>query len=304
MIERYRAVVRRLASRGSRLGVIGFLAVVGVAAGSVLAVLSVEATRDSTTITGPRAKAHRAPPICQQPANRRGATNATTNREPVLAHGSYAPHGNLHVVPRERLVALSFDDGPSPLYTTAVLRDLREGHAHASFFVEGRFAAQFGGLLREEVAGGNEVSNHTYDHKALAGAAAGDRLRLSATAVRRELASTDDAICAAGLPRPLLFRPPYGRGVFNQDLAAIAGERGQRVIGWDVSIEHYLLRSRSLADDTQMILTRVHPGAILLGHDGASNRGHVLAVLPELLQRLHTLGYRVVTVEELLQSAA
>lgn len=247
MSERRQVVRRCWASPRARLALVGLPVVVLVAAGSWLAVVSVESTSDSTVAKGPAVRADRAPPACRPRSHRASATNLRTRPEELSVRGRYAPHGNLQVAPRRRVVALSFDDGPWPVYTAAVLRDLRSAHAHATFFVVGKFAARFPGLLGAEAAGGNEVANHTYDHQALTTSARDGRLRLSSGAVGRELGRTDRAICAAGLPRPLLFRPPYGRGVFSHELAMIVRQRGQRVIGWAVSIEHYLVRSDPMA---------------------------------------------------------
>jgi len=265
----------------------------------VVALMSAHATGGRSTMKAGHPDAGLRESSCRR---RRPDRSSAIGARLALTRGVYAPHGNLRILPRRRLVALSFDDGPWPAYTTAVLRDLRRAHAHATFFVVGLFASRFPGLLRAEAAAGNEVANHTYDHQQLT-TSAGDRLRLSTNTTRGELARTDRAICRAGLPQPLLFRPPYGRGVFSHQLAMIVHRRGQRVIGWDVSIEHYLTPSRPLIHNVKLILDRVRPGAILLGHDGRAQRGHVLAALPALLEKLHGLGYRVITVSQLLRSA-
>src|SRR5207253_899515 len=89
-----------------------------------------------------------------------------------------------------RVVALTFDDGPNPLYTPTVLAELQARADHATFFVLGRRAKDNPALIERERAAGDEVANHTFDHA--------DVRTLSREALVRQITSTRAAIGAAG----------------------------------------------------------------------------------------------------------
>lgn len=198
-------------------------------------------------------------------------------------------------------VALTFDDGPWPATTPEVVRTLRRFRAHATFFVIGGFAARYPGLLRRERAAGDEVANHTQDHRPLADVAGASRLRRAE--IRRELEGGREAICRAGLPAPAFFRPPYGHGLFNGRIAAEARAVGERMVGWDVALDRFLLRRPTIEMAVAGVLAQVRPGTIILLHDG--NVGHAthagtLAALPRLLAGLRARGLEAVSLRRLL----
>ncbi|MDX6667159.1 MAG: peptidoglycan-N-acetylglucosamine deacetylase, partial [Solirubrobacteraceae bacterium] len=205
----------------------------------------------------PRAHAHaRAPLAAQVPPPprtcvRRPPRNAALlvadglRRRPVngvrfLARREDAPHGNLRIVSGQRRIALSFDDGPSPRYTPSVLRVLARAGAHGTFFVIGAFAQRYPQLLQAELCAGNEVENHTWDHPLLT-SGAGGKLRFQPGWIRAEIARTTQAIERAGAPRPMMFRPPYGHGVFSRPLQRIAAAQGELTVGWELALDHFLL---------------------------------------------------------------
>lgn len=215
---------------------------------------------------------------------------------------SGGPHANLRVLTTKRLVALSFDDGPTTAYTPRVLALLARAHARATFFDIGRLVAVHPALVRRELSSGNEVANHTYTHTQLAREGAHGALRLPKRSIIREIALTRSALCRAGAPDPKLFRPPYGRGVFAAEIDALAANQGERVVGWNLALEHFIDNPRPLRASVTALLARVRPGAIILAHDGPALRERTLSALPLLLQGLDRLGYRAVAVGKLLQS--
>jgi peptidoglycan/xylan/chitin deacetylase (PgdA/CDA1 family) len=105
-------------------------------------------------------------------------------------------------------VVFTFDDGPDA-YTQALLAELRALHLKAVFFVFGEKVQAHPGLVREEVADGDRVENHTWDHPSFTGAST-DTPPLSAGQIRAQLESTQKAITALGIPAPTLYRPPFG----------------------------------------------------------------------------------------------
>ena len=192
-----------------------------------------------------------------------------------------------------RMVALSFDDGPDPRWTPSVLAILRRYRARATFFVTGENALAHPGLLRDEVAAGDEVGDHTYSHPYLTG--------LGAAAVQQQIQEAAVAIQQAGAPRPTLFRPPYG--LLDRTVERAAQADNLRLILWSVCVERFVDHGPSRAEVAR-ILSRVRPGAIILAHDGGiPDRRRTLAALPLLLSGLERRGYRIVTVGRLLASS-
>jgi peptidoglycan/xylan/chitin deacetylase (PgdA/CDA1 family) len=105
-------------------------------------------------------------------------------------------------------VVFTFDDGPD-VYTQALLKELKELHLRAVFFVFGWKAQAHPQIIREELADGDLVENHTWDHPSFTGAST-DTPPLSAAKIRAELVAAQQAIVAAGAPEPTLYRPPFG----------------------------------------------------------------------------------------------
>ena len=198
----------------------------------------------------------------------------------------------------QRVVALSFDDGPDPRYTPTVLDLLAHHGAGATFFMVGVNARAFPQLVTHCLGAGHTIANHTYDHP--------DLTRLDAASVDLEIERASAAIVASGAPRPTLFRPP--KGLTDDAVDVIAGADRYRTVFWDVCLERYLDR-RSPAEAAAAAMRHIKPGSILLAHDGGHitapsrpylDRGPTMTALPLLLRRLRDDGYRIVDVPTLL----
>lgn len=196
-------------------------------------------------------------------------------------------------------VALTFDDGPSPVYTSQILAELKAAGAHATFFVIGNRAEKYPALVRAEWLGGNAIGNHTYRHDWMAGT--------SSTHISATLMTTTRAILAAtGDPCVWLFRPPFGAQNWDYRVAAEAAREGLTSVTWDLAGFDW---ERPGADViAQRIISRLHSGAVILLHDSApdtenQNRSQTVAALPLILQAIHAQGYRTVTLPTLLADA-
>lgn len=214
---------------------------------------------------------------------------------PVIApssrRASARPPIAISVLTRQRVVALSFDDGPDPRWTPAIVAALAAAGARATFFVTGEHAKAHPDLVRTVSDAGHEIANHTETHSnldLLTSATVGDEIRQAAR-----------SIAAAGVePRPF-FRPPRGR--YDAVTLAEAEAAGLETIGWSVCLERWLRRSGPMlgVDDA---MERVRPGSIIVAHDGGiPDRAATVAALPLLLDRLNRAGYRVVPIGELLE---
>jgi len=197
-----------------------------------------------------------------------------------------------------RLLALSFDDGPSET-TPAVLDVLREHHAHATFFVVGQWVEQRPETVRRAVSEGHELGNHTFDHVDAAHERDDDVLR-------DQILRTSAAIERATGEAPRLMRPPYGKDVAR--VARLAGELGlDPTVLW--SAQGWDWDTTPASEIEALVLRDCAPGGIVLLHDGVpphggTSREPMLEALARILARVRGDGYDIVTVSQLLAAAA
>jgi peptidoglycan-N-acetylglucosamine deacetylase len=181
-------------------------------------------------------------------------------------------------------VALTFDDGPDPRWTPAVLEMLRTHQIRATFCLVGQHVAAHPALVRRIAAEGHALCNHSWSHDEA-------MHRRSAASVSADLARTSRAITeAAGRP-PRFYRAPGG----NWAPSAVAAARQQRLrlLGW--SVDPYDWRRPATAEITRRVLTGAGPGAIVLLHDGYGARGNTVAALRTLLPALAGRNLRFAT---------
>ncbi len=190
---------------------------------------------------------------------------------------------------------MTFDDGPSRT-TPGVLDRLDAFGVRATFFVIGSWVEQLPDIVRDTVARGHELGNHTWTH------VDADRTRELAT-LREEVARTNEVVERVTGRRPSLLRPPYGSDPGR--FARIAPECGlDATVLW--SVQSFDWQDPEPDEIVAQVLAEVEPGAIVLLHDGqretndARPRSSTLAALPPLLERLRSDGYEFATVSELL----
>ena len=188
----------------------------------------------------------------------------------------------------DKIVALSFDDGPTPEGVDAGLETLESRKIKATFFLIGGRIEKWPGHAKRLVTAGHELGNHSYSHTRMIGKWPSD--------YDIEIARTDRLLRAEGVVTPTLFRPPFGKRLIGLPMAV---ERaGYRMIMWDVedNAEQYPDPKAYAAD----ILARVKPGSIILIHPMYRHNQTARDGLPLVLDGLTAGGYRVVPVGELL----
>lgn len=185
------------------------------------------------------------------------------------------------------MIALSFDDSPSP-YTEAIYRTLLRYHAKATFFVIGERIPGRAPLLRALVDSGMELGNHSYTHP--------PGLATEGPGASRELAMANTAIQQASGFAPCLFRPPYG--VLTPDLVQRAKEAGLTTTKWSVDPADWTHPGVDLI--RERVLAAARPGAIVVMHDNTFTRGQTVAALPSIIEGLQARGLRLVTISQLL----
>jgi peptidoglycan/xylan/chitin deacetylase (PgdA/CDA1 family) len=204
----------------------------------------------------------------------------------------------------ERVVALTYDDGPNPPYTDRILSVLERERVHATFFLVGRAVKADPGTVRREVRDGDAIGNHTWDHAHL--------IVMRRSQIHRSLLRTDAAIFAAAHVRTKLFRPPFGAR--DWPVMQVANKLGYTVVMWSVPLakDWEYPPAPTIA---KRVLKYVKDGSIFVLHDG--NRGMLCGprhLNPHLCDRsqdveatrliVETLkreGYRFVTVPELIE---
>jgi peptidoglycan/xylan/chitin deacetylase (PgdA/CDA1 family) len=184
--------------------------------------------------------------------------------------------------PRDRpVVALTFDDGPSE-YTPEFLRVLREKGVPGTFFEIGQEMPGREDVMRQILAEGDEIGDHTMNHVEFPG--------------YDQIAGASSRIAAYTHFKPCLFRPPGG-GV-NSSVVATAGSLGMRTINWDVDPQDWSLPGTGAIYSN--IVSHARDGSIILMHDGGGPRSETLAALPQVIDTLRARGFGFATVSALL----
>ncbi|MEV6214961.1 polysaccharide deacetylase family protein [Nocardia sp. NPDC051833] len=188
----------------------------------------------------------------------------------------------------EKLVALTFDDGPTER-TPEILRTLAELRVPATFYLIGDdLAAQpdYGVAI---AAAGHEIGNHSYSHRRM--------VLISGDTVRAEIERTDAEIRRTGYQGPITFRPPYGKKLWA--LPSYLAEHDRTTVTWDVEPDSAGGATRAaIVDDT---LAQTKPGSIVLLH--VMHGRESAAALPEIVSGLRARGYDFTTVSDLLRRA-
>jgi peptidoglycan-N-acetylglucosamine deacetylase len=189
-----------------------------------------------------------------------------------------------------KVVALTFDDGPDDAYTTQLIDDLRQYGAKGTFYVIGTDAAAHLAALRALVAAGEEIGNHSYNHRRL--------VFVSTTTVRHEVDAADAVIRTAGYTGPITFRPPYAKKLLSYPFEMASA--GRTTVMWDLEPDSKSDISRDPKAMTQYVLDGVQPGSIIEMHPWGSGNEATRKALPLIMAALRQKGYGFVTVSELL----
>jgi peptidoglycan/xylan/chitin deacetylase (PgdA/CDA1 family) len=196
--------------------------------------------------------------------------------------------------PNEKAVALTFDDGPSPVYTPQVMALLKKYQARGTFFVMGHRVEQYPGLVQALVKAGHEVGNHSFSHPRLT--------KTGQLSREQELERTAVDLDLLGCPRSQrLFRPPYS--AYDDRLKAYLANTRRCLVLWSLDSGDW--RGLAAPAIIENVLSRVRNGAIIIFHDSDENaqadRHPTVEALRTILPTLKAAGYRMVTVSELLK---
>ena len=190
----------------------------------------------------------------------------------------------------DKVVALTFDDGPSKRFTDEVLEILAAEQVTATFFVTGKEAEQNPDEVRQLYQAGHQLGNHSFSHPRM--------LFMSQATIASELERTDAAIRAAGYQGDILFRPPYGKKLLM--LPRYLAKHNRTTIMWDLEPETDPKLAKNAQAMADYVINNARPGSIVLLHVMYQSRQTSREALPLILKGLKQQGYRFVTVNELL----
>jgi peptidoglycan-N-acetylglucosamine deacetylase len=192
----------------------------------------------------------------------------------------------------KKVVAITFDDGPNPVYTPQVLEIFSKAKGKATFFMIGEQMINHPEVVKQVADQGHEIGNHTFTHPKLS--------QLSIQDCLKEIEETEELIEKMAGRKPVVFRPPYLD--YNQDTISLLQKKRYPMIGavnleaqdWEQpGVEHIVRKSGEAVKD----------GSILIFHDGYGDRSQTIEAVQMLVSELTSQGYQLVTVSELLKQS-
>ncbi|WP_087999050.1 polysaccharide deacetylase family protein [Gottfriedia solisilvae] len=195
---------------------------------------------------------------------------------------------------KEKVVAITFDDGPNDLYTPQVLDLLKKYNAKATFFLIGERVTRYPEVALREIEEGHEVANHTFSHARLQ--------YLSDEQIRNQLQKTHEAIINATHVEPVLFRPPFG--YYSERSINAVHELGYLTVMWSWHQDTFDWSNPGVYKIVSNVLKDTRKGDIVLFHDHGGDRTQTIDALKQILPALQKQGYQFVTVSQLLELKA
>jgi peptidoglycan/xylan/chitin deacetylase (PgdA/CDA1 family) len=189
---------------------------------------------------------------------------------------------------KDKIVALTFDDGPWPKYTEQILDILKKNNVKGTFFVIGNNMKNFPDIGKRIVTDGHTIANHTWHHW---------YHRLSPKAAAYEIDATEAIIYKTTGVRTNLFRPPGG--VLGNGPAGYAKSKKYSVIMWSADSHDY--KRPPAPRLLNNVMRDSQPGGIVLMHDGGGVRDSTVKALPAMIEKFRKSGYRFVTIPEMLE---
>lgn len=190
----------------------------------------------------------------------------------------------------EKMIALTFDDGPHATYTEEILDILKEYDAHATFFTVGDNVKRFPEIVDREIAEGHEVANHTLSHKHMA--------KLGEGELEYEILECENLLYSHNEYTPRLFRPP--EGVLSEKNSKIIAALGYDIVLWSIDTRDW---SHTAVDKiVNNVLKNAENGSIILFHDFIAKPSPTPEALRIILPKLKEQGYEFVCVSELISN--
>ena len=195
---------------------------------------------------------------------------------------------------KDKVVALTFDDGPSARWTPQILDELKKANVKATFFMIGKHVDEFPWIVQRVAAEGHEIGNHTYDHHGI--------FYYTPAELRDEVTKTDLALERVTGKRTTYFRPP--KAWITRSEKTQLGEMGYTVVLWTLNSKDWVTFDHKYM--IRHIMKDIHSGDIILFHDsggvfGTENgdRSETVKTIPPLIEALRKQGYEFVLISDL-----
>lgn len=193
--------------------------------------------------------------------------------------------------PNRRWIALTFDDGPNPIYTPKLLDILKEADVKATFFIVGQQALKHPHILSRIQREGHSIGCHSFSHR--------HAWLMSPWRTFKDLELTRQAIESSLGFKPHWYRPPWG--MFNLCSAAAAWRQGLDIAYWSIEAQDWEAKT-TVQHIYETVVSRAQPGSIIVLHDNRGVPGapaKTLEALPSIIHTLKKKGYTFVTLDQL-----
>lgn len=180
----------------------------------------------------------------------------------------------------EKKIYLTFDCGYENGNTPAILKALKKHKAKATFFVVGHFLKENPDLVKQIVKGGHTIGNHTYNHPNIVG--------MGKEKFYEEMSGVEELYKEiTGKEMTKYYRPPQGK--YDVENLKLAKERGYKTFFWSLAYVDWNVDAQPTKEEAfDKLLTRIHPGAVVLLHNTSKTNGEIL---DELLSKWEEMGY-------------
>ncbi|HIK12722.1 MAG TPA: polysaccharide deacetylase family protein [Oscillatoriaceae cyanobacterium M33_DOE_052] len=187
---------------------------------------------------------------------------------------------------QEKVIALTFDDGPWKDHTDSILKILQDNDVKGTFFFIGQHLQQFPEQAKRVVAAGHAVANHTWNHH---------YHNVDSTIAAKEIGDTNNLMYKLTGAKSKIFRPPGG--VMDNGLVAYAHSQNYVVAMWSSDARE--ASGPTVETLVNNVVSSASPGGIVLMHDGGGDRSTTVAALPIVITQLRQQGYKFVTLPQL-----
>jgi peptidoglycan/xylan/chitin deacetylase (PgdA/CDA1 family) len=189
---------------------------------------------------------------------------------------------------QEKVVALTFDDGPTEPFTTDLLTILDKHNVKATFFVMGIHAKTHIPILKKMVEAGHEIGNHSMYHD--------KENKKSTQTLIKELPEVDKIIRQSGYKGEIMFRSPFG--LTSDNLRSALTQLNKKNFLFDFLSQDWENPATQIIVDR--VVNHAKPGHIIVLHDGGKGRSHTVEATDIIIEKLKSKGYKFVTASELL----
>ncbi|KWX74898.1 polysaccharide deacetylase [Paenibacillus riograndensis] len=192
----------------------------------------------------------------------------------------------------QKVIALTFDDGPDPSETDQILDVLQQYNAKCTFFAIGKRIATYPDVARRVITEGHELANHTYNHVYF-------KKPVSEQQIQEELELTEKEIIKVSGRHSSLFRPPGG--MYDETLVDVSNSMGLKPVLWSWHQDTRDWNRPGVYSISSRVIRNARNGDIVLFHDHVHGQSQTREALKIILPELQKQGFRFVTVSELIR---